>query len=559
MLSWLYRGRTSLNLVGMRHFARASKGPSFETHMNVALVGRPNVGKSTLFNRLTKTKSAIVTDVPGTTRDRKVGKASIAGINVTLVDTGGLDERDKLTEDIQRQVEMAVVDADVVLFMLDARAGITPMDKHYASWIRRYIGKQDIDPDILLVANKTEGANLSDVVLESVSESMRLGLGEPVLLSASHGDGMADLSSALVLVEQSRLRRGLLLSSPMEGAGAVEDSQDRPIQFALMGRQNVGKSTLVNAMLGEDRVITGPTPGLTRDSVYIDWDFRDRRFSLVDTAGLKKLRRERHMLGKDMKPVNNRGRMGSAMNTSENKAIDEFHKDDPSIFSLEIEESSLFSALRALRFSQVVVLVVEATQGRFNKTDIAFGQRCLQEGRAMVIAANKSDLSEKSMRQYEMSVQEQAEHYFGDFGDIPVVVTSGLEQKGIVRLLRTVMTTHDAWNMRADTWVLNQWLREVVDIDPPPRVGGKVTRIKYMTQIKGRPPTFVLVCNQSELPPSYMRFMTNKLRNDFRLNGVPLRMIVRKSKANTGASDRADMFKKRRREKARFSRGGRFK
>jgi len=372
---------------------------------------------------------------------------------------------------------------------------------------------------------------------------------------------MADLASKLISIEQDRFERGLLPEVPKESEVSDEEGAEdgaRAIQFALMGRPNVGKSTLINAILGKDRVITGPTPGLTRDAVYIDWKFNERDFKLVDTAGLKKLHRDRRLLGKDMKPADNRGRIGNEDNTATSKQMDVALRDDPSVFSLEVEEQSLFSALRALRFSQVVVLVVEATQGKFNKTDISFGQRCLAEGRAMVIAAKKSDLATVSFREYERVVREQAKHFFGDFGEMPIVNCSGLEARGITRLLRTVEKTHDGWNMRVDTWVLNQWLRDVVAFDPPPRMSGRPTKIKYITQIKARPPTFVLVCNQDALSSSYERFLTNKLRTDFGLHGVPMRLVIRKSKASTAESSRAETFKRRRRIKARAARGGRF-
>ncbi|CAM9165231.1 unnamed protein product, partial [Ectocarpus fasciculatus] len=466
--------------------------------MSVAIVGRPNVGKSTLFNRLCGTKSAIVSEIPGTTRDRKMSRGYLAGIPMNLVDTGGIDDRGAVTVDIKSQVDISLSAADVVLFMVDARSGVTSIDENIARWIRKTIGKLNNSDkrkhiDVVLVANKTEGGVLSQKVLSAIEDALRFGLGHPVLISATHGDGLAELAqSMLEIVKRRRVFREEAEEKVVRGDITLEE---RTIQLAIMGRPNVGKSTMLNAFVGENRVITGPTAGLTRDSISVEWQFGDRQFRLVDTAGLS----------------------------------------HPSQFSTKVSELALISALNALRFAQVVLLVVEGSQGRFSKVDLQLAYKCLAEGRGLVIAANKADLTtqnEVSLKEYEDGVRRHCESFMREFGHVPIVACSATDPKrtGMDKLLRTVIRTHDGWSRRISTWVLNRWLRDTLVVNPPPHVGSRSISVKYITQVKSRPPAFTIFCNTAEIPRFFERFLRNKLQSDFKLEGIPVRISVRKTK-----------------------------
>lgn len=542
---------------------------SRKNQLTVTLIGRPNVGKSTLFNRLTKTRKAIVSNIPGTTRDRSEGVGNLAGLPFSIIDTGGLDDRGAMIGSVVKQVEQAIVQSDVILFMLDAREGITSVDRTFAKWIRETthrLYKAQNNPakhsaEIVLVANKVEGSHLSDHVMDVVSDSYRLGFGEPLLISASHGDGLADLATHLIAVaqkrglddggddhlEKTRQKRGRGSSTKQNKTVASDTSaiiapdNPREIQLAIMGRPNVGKSTLLNRIVGDERVITGPVAGLTRDAIAVTWTHRDCPFRLVDTAGLTRLQTDERLLTsvvvrEESQQSLAEGVLRRRKNLPKNislpgtDVLDVFA--DPSQFSAQISEMSLISALNALRFAQVVMIVVEADQRAFRHIDLQLARKCLQEGRAVFIAANKVDVAESeglSLTQYEKQVEENAAEYLRDFGSVPVVACSGLNGRGVNRLLNVAMQVHEAWDKRVDTWVLNDWLKELMVTAPTARAGDKAIKIKYMTQVKGRPPTFTLFTNVKELPPFFERFLRSRLQQDFQLKGVPVRFIIRKS------------------------------
>lgn len=552
--------------------------------LTVSLVGRPNTGKSTLFNRLTKSNKAIVSNIPGTTRDRAEGKGYVAGVPIKVYDTGGLDDRGQFIGDVVNQVGRAIAQSDLILFLLDARTGVTATDRKFATWVRETMAavKQErlerYSPHptkILLVANKTEGAHSSDFVVEVVSDSFGLGFGEPLLISAIHGDGMGDLGlEVLKLAREYNYDDGetqphLMQTMPniaadpqgssgLASATAVEDSQDdsidsfmedqpeshipvfKPIELAIMGKPNVGKSTLLNAFIGEDRVITGATPGLTRDSIQVEWTFEHRPFRLIDTAGLTRLRPSEALLAgvkeqQHLTLVDALGRDAANQKITLPGSQEVDIEEDPSQFSAQIAEYALLSALQTLKFTNVVMLVVEATQGQFSKVDLQLARKCLDEGRGLFIAANKVDLLLKqgmTLTQYEKQVKEHAAEYFREFGSIPVVACSGLDNRSLPRLLRTATRVHDSWDRRISTGLLNAWLREVNVTAPKARVGDKQLKVKYITQVKSRPPTFTLFCNADELPTFFERYLRSKIQDEFKLEGVPIRFVVKKSEGN---------------------------
>ena len=535
---------------------------------------------------------AIVSNVPGTTRDRREGQGHIAGLPLNIIDTGGLDDRGAVSISIQTQVAKAFEYSDIVLFMLDGKAGVTALDLHFAQWLRKTLNTNNKDKTskkIILVANKTEGAHMSERVMDTVADAMRLGFGEPVLISASHGDGLADLALELIKAAEDRGKETEVLSKsgrrklfkkvgePTPSSSEFEagvneivaeleeevtsvakpktDSnkipvEDRVIQLAIMGRPNVGKSTLLNAFVREERSITGPMAGLTRDSVHVEWAHRERQFKLVDTAGLTRIRTNKQLLEavqerRQTAQVEKIG-LGTSSMASHTKGISNSETTvklpgrdiadpemDPSQYSYQISEYALISALNALRFAQVVLLVVEGTQGKFSKLDLQLARKCLEEGRGLVIAANKSDMMDErgvSSKKYEEGVREHIEEFMREFGDVPVVVSSGTEARGIDRLLNTVIEVHDAWSRRIETGSLNAWMRDLLVTQPPPRVDGKALNLKYMTQVKTRPPTFALFTNLEELPVFFERYLKSNIQTAFNLQGVPIRFVVRKTK-----------------------------
>ncbi len=428
-----------------------------------AIIGRPNVGKSTLFNRLVGQRLALVDDTPGVTRDRREGNARLADLEFHVIDTAGLEELhdDSLSARMRRQTDRAVGDADVVLFVIDARTGITPLDKHFADWLRRS------KTPVVLLANKAEGR----VGTGGSYEAFELGLGTPIAISAEHGEGLADLYAAL---------------APL--APAAEDTEHR-IQLAIVGRPNVGKSTLVNRLIGEDRMLTGPEAGITRDAIAIDWKWRERWFRIIDTAGM---RRRPRIEGK-------------------------------------LEKLSVGDTLRAIRFAEVVVLVLDAEQP-FEKQDLTIARMVEEEGRALVLAASKWDAVANKKATLQL-LADRTTRSLPQLQGIACVPVSGKTGAGLDRLMETVLKTHAIWRKHIATPLLNRWLADVQERHPPPLVAGRRLRLRFMSQANIRPPTFALFASKpGELPDSYRRYLINLLRADFDLPSVPIRMMLRKGK-----------------------------
>ncbi|MDQ4136716.1 MAG: ribosome biogenesis GTPase Der [Pseudomonadota bacterium] len=433
----------------------------------VAIVGRPNVGKSTLFNRLVGKKLALVDDRPGVTRDRREGEATLGDLMFRVVDTAGLEEAsdESLLGRMRAQTEAAIADADVILFVIDARAGVLPADRPFAELVRRS-GRP-----VILVANKAEGG----AGMAGAYEAFSLGLGEPVPLSAEHGEGMADLFDALMPY----------FPDP-EDEVEDEDAPGKPLQVAIVGRPNAGKSTLVNRMIGEERLLTGPEAGITRDSISIDWEWRGRAIKLFDTAGLRKRARVEDKL----------------------------------------EKLSVADALRAVRFAEVVIVLLDATIP-FEKQDLSIVDLVEQEGRALAIGLNKWDLVADQPGLLK-DLKEKASRLLPQVRGAPVVPLSGLSGQGIDPLMRAVVEVYEVWNRRIPTAKLNQWLSDAIAANPPPAVSGRRIKIRYMTQVKSRPPHFAIFGNQLDaLPKSYSRYLVNGLREAFELPGVPIRMSLR--------------------------------
>jgi GTPase len=436
--------------------------------LTVAIIGRPNVGKSTLFNRLVGQRLALVDDTPGVTRDRREGEAALGDLRFRVIDTAGLEEaeRGSLGARMQDQTERALADADVALFLIDARTGITPLDRHFADRLRR--GKTPV----LLVANKAEGRASAS----GIYEAFALGLGEPIAVSAEHGEGMAELYAALAPFADT-------------AAPAPAAERERPLQLAVIGRPNVGKSTLINRLLGEERVLTGPEAGITRDAIATLWHWRGRAVRLIDTAGLRR-----------------------------RPKVEE-----------KLEKLSVADTLRAIRFAELVVLVIDATQG-IEKQDLTIAEMVEEEGRALVLAVNKWDLVEDKQaasRRFKDRLQTSLPQLQG----LRYVTLSALSGAGIAKLMPAVLETYEAWNRRIPTPRLNRWLARVQDRHPPPLVAGRRLKLRYMAQANIRPPTFALFASKpGDLPETYRRYLINLLREDFDLPGVPIRMMLRKGK-----------------------------
>jgi GTPase len=441
--------------------------------LKIAIVGRPNVGKSTLFNRLVGRKLALVDDRPGVTRDRRLGEASLGGFDFTLIDTAGLDEASaaSLAGRMRLQTEAAIDEADLCLFMIDARDGVTPVDRHFAALVRRK-GKP-----VILLANKAESRRGAD----NVQEAYALGLGDPIAISAEHGEGLNDLYEAI----RATADAGAADDLPAEGATATE----RPMRLAVIGRPNAGKSTLVNAFLGEERMLTGPEAGITRDAISTDWSFNGQKISLWDTAGLRK----------------------------KAKVHD------------ELEKLSVADALRAIRFSEVVILVVDA-EAPFEKQDLQIASLVEEEGRALVIALNKWDKVENKpsyLREIKLKLEESLPQVKG----VAMVVVSALKRQNLDRLMEAAIAAYRLWNKRVPTSALNRWLEEAVARHPPPAPGGRRIKLRYMTQSNARPPTFVLfTSNAKDVPDSYVRYLVNGLRETFAFQGTPIRMHLRQTR-----------------------------
>lgn len=436
--------------------------------MTVAIVGRPNVGKSTLFNRLVGKRLALVDDRPGVTRDRREGDARLGHLSFRIIDTAGLEEAkaESLEGRMRAQTELAISDADVLLFMIDARAGLTPSDRSFADLARRS-GKHTI-----LIANKSEAKEAAAGSYEAYS----LGLGEPVEISAEHGEGMGELLRALMQC----------LPDEDEEEEAEEGDGPRRIRVAVLGRPNAGKSTLINAMLGEDRLLTGPEAGITRDSIAVDIEHYGVELRVFDTAGMRKRAR-----------------------------IDD-----------KLEKLSVADGLRAARFAEVVVVLIDATHP-FEEQDLRIADLAEREGRAVVVALSKSDLV-KDQPGLAKRMREEADHWLPQLKGMPVVLLSALTGEGLERLVRAIQSAHDVWNRRVSTNPLNRWLTETTDQHPPPAVSGRRIKLRYITQPKARPPSFVLFCSLADaLPESYTRYLVNSLRATFDLPGVPIRLTLR--------------------------------
>ncbi|MBI5132074.1 MAG: ribosome biogenesis GTPase Der [Rhodopseudomonas palustris] len=452
----------------------------------LAIIGRPNVGKSTLFNRLVGQKLALVDDTPGVTRDRREGEGRLGDLEFTIIDTAGLDEGAKgsLTARMQQQTETAIELADALMFVFDARMGLTPNDRAFADFARR------ANKPVVLVANKSEGKAGELGAMESYA----LGLGDPVQISAEHGEGLSELYDAL---------RAIMPEPDVEADDdedidglTEEDFSKRPIRVAIVGRPNAGKSTFINRLLGEDRLLTSAEAGTTRDSIAVEVDWKGRDFRIFDTAGLR--RRSR---------------------------IEE-----------KLEKLSVADALRAVRFAEVVVLMMDS-QNRFEEQDLRIADLIEREGRALVIAVNKWDLVERQGGQISQ-LRADADHWLPQIRGVPIVATSGMLGEGVDRLMEAIQDAYAVWNTRVSTAALNRWFEQAVAQNPPPAVAGRRLKLNYVTQTKARPPSFVVFCSRADaVPESYLRYLVNSLRGVFKLPGTPVRITLRE-KANPFAHKR---------------------
>ncbi|WP_158809252.1 ribosome biogenesis GTPase Der [Beijerinckia sp. L45] len=446
----------------------------------IAIIGRPNVGKSTLFNRLVGKKLALVDDRPGVTRDRREGEAKLGDLRFTIIDTAGLEEGDaaSLSGRTRAQTEAAIESADGIFFVIDARIGLTPDDRAFAALVRR-AGKP-----LILIANKAEGKQ-GDA---GAVEAYQLGLGDPIPLSAEHGDGFSELYSAMLeaLPEQTALPE----EEEAEVRKVFDDEEDgteldltKPLRIAVVGRPNAGKSTLLNHIIGEERLLTGPEAGLTRDAIGIDLVWRDREMKMFDTAGLRRRAK-----------------------------VDD-----------KLEKLAGADALRAAKFAEVVILLVDATMP-LEKQDLTLADLVEREGRALVIGLNKWDLIEDKGSTLK-ALREEALRLLPQVKGCPVVPVSGTTGFGVERLMEAAIGAHEVWNKRISTARLNRWLTAAIDQQPPPAVAGRRIKIRYMTQLRARPPYFIIFGNQLDaLPTSYERFLVNGLRTTFELPGVPIRI-----------------------------------
>lgn len=451
----------------------------------VIIIGRPNVGKSTLFNRLVGKKLALVDDQPGVTRDRRFGEAHLLGLDFTIVDTAGWEDEDpdSLPGRMRAQTEVSVQGAAVALFVFDARAGVTPLDEEVARWLR----EQDVP--VIVVANKAEGRASEPGIMEGYA----LGLGDPIPFSAEHGEGLGDLFEALL-----PLLEGAEAEEP-EGPELDENGDELPtgpLKLAIVGRPNAGKSTLINRMLGEDRLLTGPEAGITRDSIAVDWQWTDpktgetRDVRLIDTAGMRKKARVVEKL----------------------------------------ERLSVADARRAIDFAEVVVLLLDATKG-LEHQDLKIADMVLQEGRALMIAINKWDVAEDASALYN-GIREALNEGLAQVRGVPLFSVSARTGKGLDTLIGAAFDLRETWSKRVPTAALNRWFDDALEANPPPAPGGKRIKMRYITQIKTRPPSFVIFGSRLDnLPESYRRYLVNGIRRELGFGSVPVRLTLRSSKS----------------------------
>lgn len=440
----------------------------------IVIAGRPNVGKSTLFNRLVGRREAIVNDQPGVTRDRREGDASLGDLRFRAIDTAGLEDAfdDSLPARMRRQTEIAISDADLVLLVIDARAGVTPVDEHFASWLRT------LSVPVVLLANKCEGRAAQPGTYEAYS----LGLGDPVPVSAEHGGGMNLLYEAIAAVLGGGER------SAEEETDAEKDQG--PLRLAIVGRPNVGKSTLVNALIGDERLLTGPEAGVTRDAITVEWEYQGHRIALVDTAGLRRKAR----------------------------------------INQKLEQLSVGDALRAIQYAEVVALILDGGQ-MLERQDLTIARHVVEEGRALVLVINKWDIV--SNKPAAMSaLRDRLETSLAQVAGVSTITVSALTGKNLDKLMPAVLDAYEVWNRRVPTAALNNWLNDVTERHPPPLAANKRRiRLRYVTQPKARPPTFAIFGNRPEdLPDSYRRYLENSLRERFDLAGTPIRINLRKGK-----------------------------
>jgi GTPase len=440
----------------------------------LAIVGRPNVGKSTLFNRLVGKRLALVDDTPGVTRDRREGQARLGDLEFKAIDTAGLEsaDPDSLAGRMVVQTRAAIADADAVVFMIDGRSGIVPDDRVFAELVRKS-GKPAI-----VAANKSEGKAGESGRLEAYE----LGLGDPIGISAEHGEGLSDLYDAI--------REALPEATAEPAAEEEETGEGKPIRVAVIGRPNAGKSTLINRLLGQERLLTGPEAGITRDTIAVDLEWQGRAFRLHDTAGIRRRPKVQEKL----------------------------------------EKLSVADALHAIRFAEVVVLLMDADRA-FEEQDLRLADLVEREGRALVIGISKWDLVDKKPGVF-TKLRAQADHWLPQLRGVPVVGVSGLTGDGLDHLMEAVLSIHAVWNTRVSTAVLNRGFESIVAAHPPPAVSGRRLKLNYLTQPKSRPPTFVLFCTRADaVPDDYRRYLVNALREAYELPGTPIRLMLRE-KAN---------------------------
>ncbi|MDJ0824962.1 MAG: ribosome biogenesis GTPase Der [Rhodobacter sp.] len=455
----------------------------------LAIVGRPNVGKSTLFNRLVGKRLALVDDQPGVTRDLREGEARLGDLRFTVIDTAGLEEAtdESLRGRMRKLTERAVEMADICLFMIDARAGVLPADEVFAEILRRK------SAHVILAANKAEGAAADAGVLDAYG----LGLGEPIRLSAEHGEGLSDLLSVLTPIADASTERAAADTPATDVDIDAETDPAKPLQIAVVGRPNAGKSTLINAILGEDRLLTGPEAGITRDAISVTADWSGTEMRIFDTAGMRKKAKVQE----------------------------------------KVEKLSVADGLRAVKFAEVVVVLLDAAIP-FEQQDLRIADLAEREGRVVVVAVNKWD-AERDKQGKLKELREAFERLLPQLRGAPLVTVSALTGKGLDRLRAAILKAHEVWNRRIATARLNQWLPDMVAAHPPPAPGGRRIKLRYMTQAKTRPPGFVVMCSHPDkLPDSYTRYLINGLREDFDMPGTPIRLHLRSQAEKNPYKDR---------------------